>query len=772
MKRRIFTPKQIIAFTLALIFTVILLPVTAPNNAAASGNTEVFIGFEDGTLGGFKPGGVGDGLLKMTITNEEAQSGNYSLFVSEMLEPWFTPKLQVAQYIIPDTWYEATFWVKLKTPAPTMLSLQAELIPLNSPDGWRVTPAFSSHAAAPRSSSEGWIEVKEVFYFDSSLYDLSSVRIFIQTNNASDEFYIDNVSFKVADINKHLKNAARLPSLYKAYEDYFMIGNLTDTFPFNPHNGTMEFYQRHFNILKVMGSLAWTRGFAPQKWEFDFTTADKELEILKPDDFALVFPSIIYRMHNSQWLTRNPDGTLLTRAEAIANMERYINTVSKHYSDRFPIWEVVGEPRSNLWNDSGFWIEGDGSLASWYLAFENGADRSRGESGADYVEYAFRFARATNPAGKLYLSDQAEQYAKVADNVAGLVKGINDRWLAEGNSRLLIEGIVMQGHYFLDTPIKDIERTLSLFASLGVNVAIGELDIPLFTTHGGAFYTGNREPTQELLEKQAEMYARLFLLFKKYSEVIEHVTFWGVADVTSWYNVIGPNGFVDRPMYPEHPLLFDNDFVPKLAYFAIIDPEGYLAGNFNTREKRAAWLAANMLPDRELNSASSWARDDIVRSIGLGLVPVSFQNEYRQQTTRAEFCALAVAIYETVMGRVITERAAFNDTNDINVLKMGALGVVQGVGGGNFAPNRELTREQAATMLSRLAGVMGTPLPAHTATFTDMGNASGFAIDAIGQMQRSGIMGGVGSDRFAPRDPYTREQSIITILRMFNIINN
>ncbi|MCL2820132.1 MAG: endo-1,4-beta-xylanase [Oscillospiraceae bacterium] len=589
--------KRIIMFALILAFSLILVPVSAPYNAAATDTTELFIDFEDGTFGGLEPGGIGDGLLEMTITDEEARSGNYSLFISEMQEPWFAPKLQVAEYIIPDTWYEATYWVKLKTPEPTMLSLQAELIPLNSPDGWHVTPAFSSHASAARSSSEGWIEIKEVFYFDSTLYDLSSVRIYIQTWNASDEFYIDSISFRVADINQNLKNAARIPSLHEAYKDYFMIGNLTDTYPFNPHNGTIDFYRRHFNILKVMGSLAWTSGFLPQPWDFDFTAADNELEILDPDDFALIFPSIIYRMHNSEWMTRNPDGSLLTRTEAIANMERYINTTMEHYSDRFPIWEVVGEPRSNLHNASGFWIEGDGHMASWYLAFDNGADKSLGESGADYVEYAFRFARSANPAGKLYLSDQAEQYAKVADNVADLVKGINDRWLAEGNTRLLIEGIVMQGHYFLDTPLEDIGRTLGLFASLGVDIAIGELDIPLFRVHGGDFYTGSREPTQELLEKQADMYANLFLMFKEYSDAIEHVTFWGVADVTSWYNVIGPNGNVDRPMYPEFPLLFDDDFNPKLAYFAIIDPEGWLAGNFDTEEKRAAWLAANMLPE-------------------------------------------------------------------------------------------------------------------------------------------------------------------------------
>ncbi|MDR2599340.1 MAG: endo-1,4-beta-xylanase [Oscillospiraceae bacterium] len=585
MKRRLLT------LTVAIVMLLTLMPIFTMVSAEAEKITEVFINFEDGSLGGFEPRGIGDGLVNLTITDEESHSGNYSLLVSDLQETWFSPGLQVAEYIIPDTWYEFTIWVKAKTTEPTFFSLETQMLALNSADEWPTAYPFSSDETGIRTHDEGWIERKERFYYDSTLYDLDNVTVYVQTMNITDEFYIDSVSFKIADLDQNLKNAARLPSLWETYEDYFMIGNLTDTYPYNPHNGTIDFYKRHFNILKVMGSLAWTESFMPERWVYDFTKADKELEILDPDDFVLLFPSVIYRMHNPTWMARNDDGTLLTRVEAAGNMERLINDVSEKYAGRFPIWEIVGEPRSNLWNESGWWIEGDGHRASWYQAFDNGANRSAGEFGGDYVEYAFRFARAANPSSKLYLSDQAEEYERVANNVADLVKGINDKWLAEGNDRLLIEGIVMQGHYSLDTPLEDIERTLKLFADLGVSVSFGELDLRLFDIGTAG------EPTQELFEKQAEMYARLFLMFKEYANTIEHVTFWGVADITSWLNYVSPNGFVQLPKYPQYPLLFDNDFLPKLAYFAVIDPEGYLAGDFDTEEKRMAWLEANMLPE-------------------------------------------------------------------------------------------------------------------------------------------------------------------------------
>ena len=166
---------------------------------------------------------------------------------------------------------------------------------------------------------------------------------------------------------------------------------------------------------------------------------------------------------------------------------------------------------------------------------------------------------------------------------------------------------------------------------------------------------------------------------------------------------------------------------------------------------------------------SSWAADSVNAAITAGIVPQTLQAQYTQATTRVEFCALAVALYETATGREIQERARFNDTSDINVQKMGALGVVNGISEGIFAPDQKLTREQAATMLARLAAAIGKPLTGQRTTFTDSSRISTWAAEAVGQMQASGIMGGVGDNRFAPMDDYTREQSILTMLRLFDV---
>ena len=181
------------------------------------------------------------------------------------------------------------------------------------------------------------------------------------------------------------------------------------------------------------------------------------------------------------------------------------------------------------------------------------------------------------------------------------------------------------------------------------------------------------------------------------------------------------------------------------------------------------YLRLTLDPPQSLNTTSPWARSEMVSAIIKGFVPANLQDNYQNIITRAEFAALAVKFFETVTGTEITERRTFADTNDINVEKAAGIRVVTGIGNNRFNPNGQLTREEAATMLSRLANALEQPLPNHQATFSDAGSVSSWATIAVGQMQASGVMTGSGN-RFSPHGPYTREQSIATILRLFDIV--
>ena len=170
-----------------------------------------------------------------------------------------------------------------------------------------------------------------------------------------------------------------------------------------------------------------------------------------------------------------------------------------------------------------------------------------------------------------------------------------------------------------------------------------------------------------------------------------------------------------------------------------------------------------------MDSASDWSRETLETALDLGLIPEELQERYRNSTTRSEFCALGVRLYETIKGETIEGRSSFDDTDDENVEKMAELGVVSGVGGGKFNPDSTITREQAAIMLANLMKALGKELDASAPAFADGGEIHDWAAAQVGAVQAAGIMNGVGSDRFDPLGSYTKEQSIATMLRLFRM---
>ncbi|MCL2004082.1 MAG: S-layer homology domain-containing protein [Oscillospiraceae bacterium] len=172
-------------------------------------------------------------------------------------------------------------------------------------------------------------------------------------------------------------------------------------------------------------------------------------------------------------------------------------------------------------------------------------------------------------------------------------------------------------------------------------------------------------------------------------------------------------------------------------------------------------------PSQTPGGASDWARPSVTQGVNLGLVPALLQANYQQNLTRAEFAALAIALYEEELGPITGDLPSFNDTNDINVRKAAKVGIASGVGGGNFNPNGPLTREMAAVMLAQLSDAIGQPFPSQASSFADSGSVANWARDAVGRVQAAGIMSGVGSNRFGPDGPYTREQGVITMLKSY-----
>lgn len=170
-----------------------------------------------------------------------------------------------------------------------------------------------------------------------------------------------------------------------------------------------------------------------------------------------------------------------------------------------------------------------------------------------------------------------------------------------------------------------------------------------------------------------------------------------------------------------------------------------------------------------ITGASSWAETYVYAGISNNIIPTTLQNSYTSPITRGEFCALAVATYEEVKRTEITGRKSFSDTSDANVEKMASLGVVSGTSETTFSPDSNITREQAAVILCNLASSLDIALNPLASTFADQSEMSSWAVESIGKANATGLMNGTEETLFSPQAQFTREQSMITTLKLYSM---
>lgn len=93
-------------------------------------------------------------------------------------------------------------------------------------------------------------------------------------------------------------------------------------------------------------------------------------------------------------------------------------------------------------------------------------------------------------------------------------------------------------------------------------------------------------------------------------------------------------------------------------------------------------------------------------------------------------------------------------------------GILAGVGGGKFAPNDPVTREQMVAVLYRYAGFLGLDRTERESLgrFTDSGSISAYAVTAMEWSVAAGLISGMGDGRVAPKDTATRAE-VATVLR-------
>ncbi|MFJ7271922.1 endo-1,4-beta-xylanase [Streptomyces sp. NPDC099050] len=245
----------------------------------------------------------------------------------------------------------------------------------------------------------------------------------------------------------------------------------------------------------------------PQQGQFNFAAGDRVYNWAVQNGKQVRGHTLAWHSQQPGWM-QSLSGSTLRQA-----MTNHINGVMAHYKGKIVQWDVVNE------------------------AFEDGTSGARRNSnlqrtGNDWIEVAFRTARAADPAAKLCYNDYNVEnwtWAKTQAMYA-MVRDFKQRGVP-------IDCVGFQSHFNSDSPYNsNFRTTLQSFAALGVDVAVTELDIQ------GASGTTYANVTNDCLAVPRCL----------------GITVWGVRDTDSWR--------------PEHsPLLFNGDGSKKAAYSSVLN---------------------------------------------------------------------------------------------------------------------------------------------------------------------------------------------------------
>lgn len=254
-------------------------------------------------------------------------------------------------------------------------------------------------------------------------------------------------------------------------------------------------------------------------------------------------------------------------------LEWYIKTMLTHftgedsqYKDLFYGWDVVNEAISDatgtyrsdsenseepLSNDT------HGSNSSWWHVYQSN----------EYIINAFIYANKYAPSTlELYYNDYNECMSKKQMGIIELLKELKAKEGAPGEGTR-IDAMGMQGHYQMGSPsMSEFEMAIRAYAAVVGNVQITEMDMK--ASDG---YDGSAEAKEEEFEKQAQRYNTLYWTMKSTNKEdninITGLTFWGTVDHYSWLQSRSDVGGGNKEGLPECPLLFDEMYLPKPAFY-------------------------------------------------------------------------------------------------------------------------------------------------------------------------------------------------------------
>ena len=154
-----------------------------------------------------------------------------------------------------------------------------------------------------------------------------------------------------------------------------------------------------------------------------------------------------------------------------------------------------------------------------------------------------------------------------------------------------------------------------------------------------------------------------------------------------------------------------------------------------------------------------------------GVTATTFQPDV--PVNRAQMASFLVRLIGAAGGSLeAPAEPAFDDVTGVhadNVEALAAAGIVRGIGDGRYAPARDVSRAQMASLLRGVLQHLGVELEQARAPFLDVDDGGTHAA-AIGAVWERGIARGVTSEHYAPDAPVAREQMATFLMRTADVL--
>lgn len=286
-------------------------------------------------------------------------------------------------------------------------------------------------------------------------------------------------------------------------------------------------------IVVPEGALKW-RTLRPKPSSFDFRASDWLLDFAQNN-------KLLMRGHTLVWHQSIPDwfDTYVNAVNAQAVLVEHIRTVVGHYAGKLHSWDVVNEVLEP--NDD----RPDGLRKKPWLRL----------LGPDYIELAFRTARAADPKALLVWN---ENLLDGDDSYSSKKRTALLQWVTRlKKNGVPIDAVGVQGHLRGDQRVASAALTqwVAEIGQIGLKVLVTELDV--------------RDPNLPAdiasRDKLVAATYKAFLSAVLPQKCVIAVLTWGLSDKYTWLSSYAPRA----DTLPVRPLPFDANMQPTSAFYTM-----------------------------------------------------------------------------------------------------------------------------------------------------------------------------------------------------------